>query len=1565
MLVEPLEGRRLLAVAGTVTVDFNGNGAAEPGEPGLAGVVVYLDGDRDGRLDDNEAFAQTQSDGTYRIESPPVGRFELRQQRLDGYVATGFGATVIVQADGRDQPDVNLTAAPLTSISGTVYHDENRNGGKSGATPDRLDRLWTGAVVVLGQPDDSQTESNPVVGTVVNAYGEIVEPSITVSGRYEFNNLLPAGVTLRTPDGEITGPERYIVSVQADTGLQTFPIRDQFGEPAGIATELFDSELRDAGPFTSADFNGDGRLDLAVGTTSSSERIDRIQIFYNFPMSELSGADDGNSFQNQGTLNVKFVEGPSVAVPGIAPDMTSILARDFDNDGLMDLVIASIGATIRGEDDYVAILPGRFDPEREFDRFGDPIVLANATGNLLDIESFPNIRQAFADDLFLPNLSASRTISPIELAIGTLGRQSTPYVVSISQGSNNISLMHPIYAGAEWHLPAGGTDVRALIVDDLNLDGFDDIVVGSFNGNVRVYQSNVLQTDDPATPTDELVVDYIRSDRNVGGNVVDMVVVDHESGDTPTVVIATVAERFGTNQENLQLYSVEDESFVRTGGLRTSLVPSSLEVWNASSGVVQSLVVADRTTDRVQVFSVTDEGYVENLAVSTRPALTQPEPDDSESNNPIPNDEESRITLPPPFRDHEIQLLDLNGDLLPELISVRGAAESTQNADGEDRDLPDKDLDGVVDEMADDTREDREHPGGFFVLSSLPGSFSLVPTLGIPDIHGGDFGLTFTEPIRLVSGRVFNDLNADGANVGERGLSGVTVSAVNNRTGQRYEQVVAEDGVYQIPIAELSTTNPESVTVTVIRPNGFRGTTPLTQVFQIQPGMNGPDFGLTEAQNDLRDYGDAPNSYLTLIASGGPSHGVSDDLFLGSTVDSEPSPRVSATATGDDRLGQNDDDGVRITTALIAGLDGEIIVDVTNMTGRNGYLRGWIDFNADGDFLDPGELIVGDRVIRGDADGQSDTPGQGSTSIVVAVPNNLSFPRNGILETFARFRYSDTPGAEIGGHKSKGEVEDYAFRIFASEDAARLAFNDRYVVSRNAIDSPLSVLDNDQTSIANPLNIDPENLSATLGNLTTTATPAGTQVLLYTPPPGYIGPVTLRYGVTDRSGRLDYAEVHVEVADRIGTVTTVDDTMLIPLPDQCDPSRFRCEIDVLANDSFDGSRPLRIRSVGDGSAGGRLVLTPEHTLVYQPVDGFVGVEQFTYTAESQPDESSDPTQNAYASGTVTMVVGSPSSMNSMASIDVRAISATTENVITSVNVGDVFRVRVSVDDLRNLNSDQVQGVASAFLDLLYPGDLVNPVDFDRTDSVPLSIQFGERFAVAQNQLESLSALAGVLDEFGGAIPDPTLLLNELDLESLSHEGPADLFTITMRAIRPGTAIFQADPADGTVPGQAFASVTLLDGVIDSGRLPLGVSQIRLGETRLRINQPLLAGVASLSGLTAVSSAAEDVNLDNRVTALDALIVINELNRLNAISSASGEFGNTDFDSSVDVNGDGFISAIDALQVINFLNSNVDSAGPIESEPIPASWQLADDDEDDMLHADWLEVLAEDQRRLAI
>ena len=158
------------------------------------------------------------------------------------------------------------------------------------------------------------------------------------------------------------------------------------------------------------------------------------------------------------------------------------------------------------------------------------------------------------------------------------------------------------------------------------------------------------------------------------------------------------------------------------------------------------------------------------------------------------------------------------------------------------------------------------------------------------------------------------------------------------------------------------------------------------------------------------DFGDAPDpSYPTLTASNGAAHVIVPGFFLGASVDADADGQPDATATGDDLDGNDDEDGVAFTSALVKGATAN--VDVT--ASASGLLDAWVDFNADGDWSDAGEQVFTNQGL-------------------VSGLNSLSFPVPGTAKvgtTFVRFRFSSAGGLSYDGLALDGEVEDYQVEI--------------------------------------------------------------------------------------------------------------------------------------------------------------------------------------------------------------------------------------------------------------------------------------------------------------------------------------------------------------------------------------------------------------------------------------------------------------------------------------------------------------------------------------------------------
>ncbi|MCL6501490.1 MAG: DUF4214 domain-containing protein [Pirellulales bacterium] len=159
------------------------------------------------------------------------------------------------------------------------------------------------------------------------------------------------------------------------------------------------------------------------------------------------------------------------------------------------------------------------------------------------------------------------------------------------------------------------------------------------------------------------------------------------------------------------------------------------------------------------------------------------------------------------------------------------------------------------------------------------------------------------------------------------------------------------------------------------------------------------------------DFGDAPDSYGTLLASNGARHEVrpGEELFLGALIDVESDGQPTPDARGDDANGAADEDGVVLLSPRI--FPGATISLQVTASGP-GKLDAWLDadqngtFDGDEKFLDSVSLVAGINVLQ------------------VAVPASV-LPG----ATFARFRFSSAGGLGPTGLAADGEVEDYQVEI--------------------------------------------------------------------------------------------------------------------------------------------------------------------------------------------------------------------------------------------------------------------------------------------------------------------------------------------------------------------------------------------------------------------------------------------------------------------------------------------------------------------------------------------------------
>jgi hypothetical protein len=114
-------------ISGTVFNDANGSGTRNTKEKGLGGVTIFVDRNKNGRLDKGEQRATSAMDGSYLIPNVPKGTVRLRQIVPNTFRATTVDRTIRVEG-GRTQANVNLGVSQTVLIRGTVFRDVNANG---------------------------------------------------------------------------------------------------------------------------------------------------------------------------------------------------------------------------------------------------------------------------------------------------------------------------------------------------------------------------------------------------------------------------------------------------------------------------------------------------------------------------------------------------------------------------------------------------------------------------------------------------------------------------------------------------------------------------------------------------------------------------------------------------------------------------------------------------------------------------------------------------------------------------------------------------------------------------------------------------------------------------------------------------------------------------------------------------------------------------------------------------------------------------------------------------------------------------------------------------------------------------------------------------------------------------------------------------------------------------------------------------------------------------------------------------------------------------------------------
>ncbi|WP_234999231.1 GEVED domain-containing protein, partial [Photobacterium andalusiense] len=253
----------------------------------------------------------------------------------------------------------------------------------------------------------------------------------------------------------------------------------------------------------------------------------------------------------------------------------------------------------------------------------------------------------------------------------------------------------------------------------------------------------------------------------------------------------------------------------------------------------------------------------------------------------------------------------------------------------------------------------------------------------------------------------------------------VWVGQLGSNTNDYFEVLL--DGVSIGQIASTTMTaphsNPMQIFVQGIAPSNNMELTLL--MHHELPGNN--DYNVTDitverigAGGCTYDYGDAPDSYLTLDASVGARHviigtsGYTSDMVLGSERDAEFDGIPNVAADGDDTDGTTDDEDLVIPASIVALTPTDIDYVIS---GSDGYLNVWVDADIDDTFNTVGEHIIQDHPV---------TIGANIVETFV--------PYLGVTgTTYLRVRVCESEGEchTPSGYAESGEVEDHSITLNA------------------------------------------------------------------------------------------------------------------------------------------------------------------------------------------------------------------------------------------------------------------------------------------------------------------------------------------------------------------------------------------------------------------------------------------------------------------------------------------------------------------------------------------------------
>ena len=200
---------------------------------------------------------------------------------------------------------------------------------------------------------------------------------------------------------------------------------------------------------------------------------------------------------------------------------------------------------------------------------------------------------------------------------------------------------------------------------------------------------------------------------------------------------------------------------------------------------------------------------------------------------------------------------------------------------------------------------------------------------------------------------------------------------------------------------------------------------------------------------------------------------------------------------------------------------------------------------------------------------------------------------------------------------------------------------DTYSVSNTSGPTTLSVLDNDSSAPDGGETLTVAAVTQPANGGTVSVAPGGTGVV-FTPSPGFSGPVTFTYTVSDGNGGTTVVTVTVNVLQGNNPPDAVNDAVTVA------EDSGATVVNVLANDTTapDVGETLTVTAVTQPAAGGTVTLVGG-VVRFTPAPNFFGTTTFSYTVS----DGNGGTDTATVTVTVTSVNDAPDAVDDTLTVD--------------------------------------------------------------------------------------------------------------------------------------------------------------------------------------------------------------------------------------------------------------------------------------------------------------------------